>query len=636
MPFPSVPACLNTSENDLAHDLFEPCLDWATRFDRGVGFFTSGWLYYASRGMASFASRGGHARWITSPIIEQKDYEVITGAKTTEIIIEYYRAKIDEGIDALARELEANTLNALAWMLYDGIVELRFAVPKAELNGDFHDKFGIFSDNEGNGLSFSGSINDSIKGFANYESIKVFTTWDGTERYVDDDKRRFERLWNNIDANVAVFSADEAISRKLFRLRVSDRPYRRESSEVDNRWEHQNQAVQVFLEKKAGILEMATGTGKTRTALRIIQSLFDTGKIERTVVTMYGNDLLKQWVKECLCTLSNDIHIFRNFETEKELTDFLLSRRKALLIISRDADLLFNCVSQLEKRLPNKKDSVLFVFDEVHGLGSQSFRKKLSGKFSQFGYRLGLSATPDREYDEIGNRFIQNEVGEVIFRFGLEKAIEKGILCEFDYFPISFSLTDEDKRKKRSIIAAFSAKKEAGELVADEELYQALAKVNKLSPAKLPLFESFIRKHPEILERCLIFVETRDYGEEVQRILIKYLPAYHTYYGDDDEINLAKFARGELDCLVTCKKISEGIDIKTVKNIILFSSDRSKLVTTQRIGRSLRIDPHDPLKRAAVVDFICEPSENSVGEINADEERREWLLGLSKIRREQK
>lgn len=635
MPIPRVPACLNTSENDLARELYEPCLNWAIRFDRGVGYFTSGWLKYASRGMASFASRGGHARWITSPVIEQRDYEVISGAKTVDIVISFFRTKIEEGIDALAQEMEMNTLNALAWMIFDGIVDLRFAVPKEQLDGDFHDKFGIFSDNEGNELSFSGSINDSIKGFANYESIKVFTTWDGTSRYVDDDKRRFERLWNNVDENVAVFSADDAIKNKLFRLRVADRPYKKNEENIDNRWKHQDQAVQVFLEKKTGILEMATGTGKTRTALRIIQSLFDSGRIERAIVTMYGNDLLKQWVKECLSTLSNDIHIFKNFENEKELTAFLLSRRKALLIISRDADLLFNCVYQLEKRLPNDKESVLFVFDEVHGLGSESFRKKLSGKFSQFGYRLGLSATPEREYDEAGNCFIQTEVGEVIFHFGLEKAIEKGILCEFEYYPISFALTDEDKRKKRAIIAAFSAKKEAGEFVAEEDLFQALAKVNKLSPAKLPLFESFICSHPGILERCLIFVETRDYGEEVQRILIKYLPSFHTYYGDDDEINLAKFAKGELDCLVTCKKISEGIDIKTVKNIILFSSDRSRLVTTQRIGRSLRIDPNDPLKRAAVVDFICEPSENSAGELNADEERREWLLELSKIRREQ-
>ena len=163
MPIPRVPACLNTSENDLARDLYEPCLNWAIRFDRGVGYFTSGWLKYASRGMASFASRGGHARWITSPVIEQRDYEVISGAKTVDTVISFFRTKIEEGIDALAQEMEMNTLNALAWMIFDGIVELRFAVPKEQLDGDFHDKFGIFSDNEGNELSFSGSINDSIK-----------------------------------------------------------------------------------------------------------------------------------------------------------------------------------------------------------------------------------------------------------------------------------------------------------------------------------------------------------------------------------------------------------------------------------------------------------------------------------------
>ena len=148
----------------------------------------------------------------------------------------------------------------------------------------------------------------------------------------------------------------------------------------------------------------------------------------------------------------------------------------------------------------------------------------------------------------------------------------------------------------------------------------------------MPLFEEFITDHPEILDRCLIFAETKDYGELVQRILINHRPLYHTYYGEDDAENLARFAAGDFDCLVTCKKISEGIDIKTVKNIILFSSDRSRLVTTQRIGRSLRIDPANPQKRAAVVDFICENTTSA--EPNADEERRDWLIELSQVRRE--
>jgi len=87
--------------------------------------------------------------------------------------------------------------------------------------------------------------------------------------------------------------------------------------------------------------------------------------------------------------------------------------------------------------------------------------------------------------------------------------------------------------------------------------------------------------------------------------------------------------------LITCKKISEGVDIKSVKNIILFSSDRSKLVTTQRIGRSLRTNPADPEKRANVIDFInINPDIDSDGaEPNADMNRRDWLTRLSEVRR---
>ncbi len=633
---PTVKECLNTSENDLSKELYIPCLNWASCFDRAVGFFTSGWLSYTAQGMASFASRGGHARWITSPIIEERDYSVICSISTTSDIIAYFRAKICDSIESLASEIEENTLNALAWMIYDGIIELRFAVPTDRLEGDFHDKFGVFSDEEGNELSFSGSINDSRKGFSNYESIKVFRSWDGTARYVNDDKRRFEKLWNNYDKNVAVFTADDAIKRKLFELRKSLRPYGKRSNGTqvnNNRWVHQDKAIEAFLEHKNGILEMATGTGKTRTALRIIQTLFDTGRIDRAVITMYGNDLLKQWVKECITALTSDIRVYQHFETNKELPSFLLRKNKAILIVSRDADLLSDCISKMEMRYSDKKESILFVFDEVHGFGSQSFRKKLNGKVSQFGFRLGLSATPEREYDEEGNAFIQNEIGPAIFTFGLEDAIRKGILCEFDYHPLPYFLTNEDKRKKQAIIASFSAKRKNGETFSEDELYQALSKVNKLSPAKLPLFEEFIKLHPDILERCLIFVETREYGESVQHILIQHCPQYHTYYGDDDEQNLELFAKGELNCLVTCKKISEGIDIKTVKSIVLFSSDKSRLVTTQRIGRSLRIDPNDPTKRASVVDFICQSAEKDPKEITTDEEREIWLQSLSKIRR---
>lgn len=636
MVFPDVKICLNTSKDNLDQELYTPCLQWAKKFDRGVGYFTSGWLAYNARGMAIFAQRGGHARWITSPIIDEHDYKVIKETSSREDIATYFRKLLADSIDTLECEVKENTLNALAWMIFDGIIELKFAVPTKKLTGDFHDKFGIFEDADGNKLSFSGSINDSAKGFSNYESIKVFRTWDGTAPYVQEDSERFKHLWDGSDENLLIFTPDEAIRQKIFELRKKDRPYCiSDAPPEDARWIHQDIAVDKFVQCRHGILEMATGTGKTRTALRIIQTLFGSGSVSRIVITMHGNDLLKQWVKACLEYFDTEVHIFKHFETSKELSSFLLCRKKCILIISRDADYLVECINLMEQRFSDSKETTLFVFDEVHGFGSASYRKKLSGKVSPYIYRLGLSATPEREFDELGSNFILNEVGPVIFSFGLEDAIKKGILCEFSYYPISYELTDEDKKKKQAIIAGYAAKRERGEAVNDEDMYRDLAMVNKLSLSKLPLFRQFIGKKPEILERCLIFVETKDYGVAVQRILIDFCPIYHTYYGEDDATNLARFASGELNCLITCKKISEGIDIKTVRNIILFSSARSKLVTTQRIGRSLRIDPNDPSKRANVIDFICHGAgDENAEELTTDEERMRWLEQLSHTRRD--
>ena len=113
--------------------------------------------------------------------------------------------------------------------------------------------------------------------------------------------------------------------------------------------------------------------------------------------------------------------------------------------------------------------------------------------------------------------------------------------------------------------------------------------------------------------------------------LVRYSDKYHTYYADDEKINLENFAAGKIDCLLTCKKVSEGIDISSVTNIILFSSDRSRLVTTQRIGRALRLDKNNPEKKATVVDFVIEDSEEN--DNNADADRAEWLTELSQTRR---
>lgn len=629
MEYPRIKTCIDTSVDDFISELYTPCFKWAERLDRGVGYFTSGWLEYNISGLSDFASRGGKIRLITSPILSNIDSDAIIASENASEDFSKFQNALNNSVSALEKEMKKDILNAFSWMLYDGIIELKFAIPCEKLSdGDFHDKFGIFY--RGNeALSFSGSINDSKHGFANYESLKVFKTWAGTGEYVESDIMRFERLWHGQDKNLKIYNIPTAIKDRIFTLRNSDRPYAHKSA-PSNKWEHQDKAVECFLEKEHGILAMATGTGKTITSIKIMTKLFEESRIKRVVITMYGNDLLDQWTKQMRERFS-DKQIYCHYNSQKMMNKFIMHPDNSILLISRDANNLVKLLDMFDKAPGNYKNDTLFLFDEVHGAGSGSLVESLAGRISPYRYRLGLSATPEREYDDDGNDFLLTEIGEVIFEFSLQDAIKKGILCEFNYIPLPYELTDAEKQKKKKIIAAFNAKKENGEDVDESELYTQLSLVNKTAVNKIEEFEDFISKQPELLEKSIIFVQTMEYGLLLQPVLMKYTNKYHTYYADDEKINLENFADGKIECLLTCKKISEGIDISSVTNIFLFASDRSRLVTTQRIGRALRLDKNNPDKKANVIDFVIEDNES---DNNSDQERADWLSELAETRRD--
>lgn len=630
MGYPEVRPCLDTSEHDLIDELYLPCLKWADKFDRGVGFFTTGWITYNVSGLSDFASRGGKMRLITSPILSNEDADAIINSRDNDgEVFKKLEIALLKNVSALEAEMKSDISNAFSWMIYDGIIDLRFAVPCKKLDdGDFHDKFGIFYKGE-DMLSFSGSINDSKQGYQNYESIKIFKTWAGTGEYVESDRKRFEKIWNREDKNLRIYTIPSAVKERIFQLRTSDRPYNKVNN-ISNKWIHQDIAVEKFVEKEHGILAMATGTGKTVTAIKIMNRLSNEGKIKRVIITMYGNDLLDQWAKQMRESFkAKQIHY--HYGSYKRMNDFIMYPDESILLVSRDSNNLTKLLTLLDKAPGNYKEDTLFIFDEVHGAGSHSFVENLSGKLSPYKYRLGLSATPEREYDDVGNDFLLNEIGEIIFEFNLEDAIKKGILCEFNYVPLSYELTEIEKQKKKKIIAAFNAKKESGEPYDESEMYTQLSLVNKTAINKIDEFEGLISERPELLEKCIIFLQTMEYGKLLQEVLIKYTDKYHTYYADDEKINLENFAEGKINCLLTCKKVSEGIDISSVTNIFLFASDRSRLVTTQRIGRALRLDKNNPDKKANIIDFILE----DIGENdnNADHDRKEWLSKLAETRR---
>ena len=623
-----------TSTHKLIEDFYVPALSKACRYDRGVGYFTSNWLRLAASGMALFADHGGKARIIASPKLDPGDCAALNqgaDARNDPIL----HAALQTAISDLEAELEKDTLTAIAWMIADEILEFRIALPTADLDGDFHDKFGIFTDDEGDRIAFHGSPNDSERSFRNYESISAFYSWvDSREALrVHKEQERFDLVWGNGDINLRVYDLPDAIRRNLIEFTTrSSRPYTAPTdatSSGSNRWKHQRDAVAQFLQKRHGVLEMATGTGKTRTALTIAEELFTRDLINTTVVVAFGTDLLDQWYKELLRRTS--VPIYRAYERYREAQSFLNDPEGTILLTSRQ-----NLVELLPKLRDDVREHALLICDEVHGMGSPSLVASLAGRLEPFGFRLGLSATPDREYDQAGNDFIEREIGPTIFRFGLREAIDRGILCEFDYVELDYRFSDEDRNSLLQAIRRYHAKVTAGEAVPIEALYQDIARIRKLTKEKLAPFRTYVQQNPSVLNRSLIFVETAEYGLLVQDILMDMHIDFHTYYGDDDRSNLGTFAHGDLDCLITCHRISEGIDIRSVNNIVLFASARARLETVQRLGRCLRIDPDQPSKRAIVVDFIeieDDEIEDQTGELSADIERRDWFRELAQTRR---
>jgi superfamily II DNA or RNA helicase len=625
-----------SDSTDTVKDFYLPCLERSSLYRRAVGYFTSRGLAVAAQGVAALLNADGRMRLVASPKLEADDLEAIRkGYVAREDAVT--RALI-ASIENVSDEIIRDRLSVLAWLVAEGRLEVRIAVPLdgsgAVKSGIYHEKLGLFSDDGGDVVAFTGSPNETAGGLLdNFEAIDVFCSWDDPQGRVPRKIDNFERLWANRTRGLSVLDFPAAARARLLEYHSHQKAPPPPSHEAVNRWRHQDEAISKFLERERGVLEMATGTGKTRTALRICEMLVNRGDVDTIIVSADGVDLLEQWHAQLLAlapAFSSRFVVFRHYAEHHQRERFVLNPRRAVLLVSRSA--LAPAMRALTSRSGAR---TLLIHDEVHRLGSPGSRASLAGLSDSVRFRLGLSATPEREYDADGTQFIQEHIGPVIFSFGLADAIRRRILSPFNYYPLEYVPDDNDRKRLQDVYRRAEARERVGDPMAQEEIWIELAKVYKTSLAKLPVFSVFLEEHAKVLERSIIFVETREYGDEVLRIVHRYRHDFHTYYTGEESGTLARFATGEIECLLTCHRLSEGIDIRSIRSVILFSSARSPLETIQRMGRCLRIDPDQPAKRANVVDFIRQsvtPDEAEDQETeNTDQSRRRWLEELSRL-----
>lgn len=636
-----------SGRDDLAASFFQPCMREASRYRRAVGYFSTSALLSWTDSLPRLALEDGlKIQLIASPELSEHDRETLRSLGSAEQRDAYRAMMVDKVLEAIAALAETPSdlglrAQIFAWLVANDRLELRFAFAEhVDDPGIFHEKIGIFDFPENRAVAFTGSANETYGGHRrNYESIDVYRSWlPGESARVAIKIEQFEEAWNGLAEGLSVLAPKgEVLDRLRARApkRLRDKPASVPDDKAptvpDPRWRHQDEAVAAFMEAHAGILEMATGTGKTRTAIKILDRLIAEGHIDSAIVAMDGTDLLDQWASELdswALRQKPSWLVYKHFERHHELGEFALDPHHALLVVSREQ------LHKIIARLPDKaKAKMLIVHDEVHGLGTPSLVRNLARAHDSFNWKLGLSATPDRAYDAAGNAFIETALGKTLFKFPLEAAIQRGVLSEFDYLPLAYDLTDGDRERLAAVYAKKAARAHEGNPMRDEELWTEIAKVYKTAEMKPTVFADHLQSHPEWLNRAIVFVETKEYGAQILTIVDRYTHRYRTYYAEDDRAHLVSFANGEIDCLITCHRISQGIDIRSLSTVVLFASARAKLETIQRIGRVLRTDPNDPGKRALVIDFV-RPSAPGDTFLNADQERCAWLTELAKTRRE--
>lgn len=623
---------MDTSRHDLTIEFFEPLLFNSISYDRGVGFFSSGWLRINTKGMIAFANNGGRARWVTSPILEEADWAALQdghAARTDKALFDL----LGNNILNLAQTLEQDTLSAFAWMVADEILTFKLALPHEKLyQGDFHDKFGIFTDSQGNRVSFNGSYNDSIQGTRNYESIKIFCSWqsEAFHNLVQDDQQRFERLWDNLDANVRVFDIPEAAREKILQLRTAERPYKRpqwiKSSHMQqvtlyippmpmlpgniSLRPYQIEAIDAWFQHNCyGLLEMATGTGKTIAALAASVQVYEREKQLALIIAVPYQHLVDQWAEQARLFGYRPILAYKSKkhwleELTTHIKDYVSSYRSFLCVITTHTTFISpefqNCMASLKK-------NTLLIADEAHHLGAEKSRGSYPDHIS---YRLALSATPDRWFDDEGTAALRAYFGETVFSFPLEKAI--GVtLTPYYYYPHLVPMTDEELELYHELslkIARLSHSKNNDHQQALERLLIRRAKLLNNASDKLATLSKLVDEQESVGHA--LFYCTPEQISEVTHLLMKEKCLFVSRFTANENAKereklLREFANGKLQGLVAMKCLDEGVDVPSTQVAYILASNSNPREFIQRRGRVLRMAPGKDV--SVIHDFITIP-----------------------------
>lgn len=706
---------------------FSEALCNATQFDIKLGFFSSSAINVLADGFAAFLYNGGKMRMVINDILSMEDKQAIMAGES-DVTIPYFDLQNLQVIKDTLSERDRHFFECLAWLIRNERLELKIVVPK-DGEGIAHSKCGMFTDGL-NRIAFDGSCNFSRTALiSNIENITIFCDWDGKSDVfrIDDINEDFERTFSGQDNSVNYLKAEEVkdsivhnFNRKeigdllneeielIAKRQISDFPksiqvcLERAKKKVTGLIEKLNECpIMSINEEKPrfpfdepreyqklayenwkangqkGLFAMATGTGKTLTSLNCLLNIYKKFHFYKALILVPTITLVEQWEEEC--RKFNFKHIIKvcsknlNWKSEvdaiKLKEDFNVADEEPSFIIiatyaSFARESIFRELVGFSKKTCKQ---LLLIADEAHNMGAGRILDRLGGV--KFLRRIGLSATPKRQFDETGNYAIMDFFGchdGYTFEYDMQEAINNGFLCRYRYYPHLVKLNDSEMAEYMRIslqLAKFFNADNENFPKSDDILMRLLLKRKRIihkAKNKEAIFREIIHnRYTEKgnLKYTLVYVPegakpddntsdmfdtaetvaTDDYSENLIDVYTQIVQdvsktttvkKFTSVVKGRNEI-LDKYAKGEIEVLTSMKCLDEGVDVPRSEMAIFCASTGNPRQFIQRRGRILRKHPDKHL--AIIHDLVVAPEINSSME-NYNMERSLLRGELNRVR----
>lgn len=615
-----------SGENDLINEFYIPCLSESIEYSRAVGYFSSSILCYITNGLFPFIQNGGKIRILCSTNLSKEDKKDLSLGYDIRKILQ---GKIERELtDAL--ELNLTNIKNLCWLVKNGRLDikicLRVSANSSQSPRLFHEKFGVFKDAFGNAVSFLGSINETYGGWIdNEESFEVSVSWiPALAKRVESKEQRFENLWTGVAKDVVTYNFPEACRQRLIEHAPEfpiEGVYHSTISRRKICFQPRNcqeMAKNHFMASGFKCLfMMATGCGKTKAALYAMSQL-DSWKA--LLICVPGIELVEQWRTD-VCTFFPDTTVIQCSSLYSDWRRLLLALiqakipQKTIIISTYDAAI---CDFSMDKWKGIKAEQLALICDEVHNIGAKSTRRIMELNPE---YRIGLSATPQRNFDEEGSELILKYFNHQQYEFSIRDAQREHYLVEYEYRILPVLMDVDDWQSYIQFTQQISKhrhsldnnKLEAATRNAFEEkiekLYRDRAGLIKKSDSKIDTFDMIFSELPP-QSRILIYGDDLLQLQGFQEKLRSMGQPFFEYTGDKDPqkvrpIMLYQFCQGIRKILLAIGCLDEGIDIPACDVAIFVSSSTSERQFIQRRGRVLRTAPGK--QKALIYDFLVVP-----------------------------